>query len=633
MKQSDISKIYPLSPMQEGMLFHNLLDRDSNAYTDQLTFYLEGQLDSNALEKAFNILIEKYDVFRTCFIHEKLAKPRQVVLKERKLNLSLYDITKYEEDKMKLRIKEIQSTEIKKGFNLLKDHLLRVLVIKYDENKFAIVWTNHHIIIDGWCNSLIINELFEVYSKLIRNETVKVEKVVQFGSYIDWLNKQDKVKSRDFWSEYLNNFNKLTTISDRKKKQIDQFETSEYLFEINEKNTKKLNEIAHKNHVTFNTVLQTLWGIMLQKMNFTKDVIFGKVVSGRPAEIKGIEEMIGLFINTVPVRMNFKNKKAPFVELLKIVQTDSIEIEQFEYDSLADMTREVGFVGEELFDHIISFQNFNNQKQVDSESTDTEGLQIKRIDSFEQTNFGFTVQIQPATSTIFKFSYNNNYVSAERVDLIKRSLLNIVGQVVQNPLIKLEELSLIDHEGSLNLKDFHEYNSRQSECIISSLQEIVRQIPENLALVFQDKSFSYDQLNRRANRLAYRLKTEGIGKEDVVGILSGPHPDMIVGILAVLKAGAGYLPIDPNYPVERINFMLADSRASVLLIHPACQERCAFDGRVLDLTDAYEGYSEENLPLPEGEDLAYVIYTSGSTGTPKGVMVEHRSLVNLATWH
>ena len=398
----EIEKIYPLSPMQEGMLFHYLSGKDSNTYFEQFSFNLIGKMDIELFNKSFNMLIERYDIFRTIFIHQRVETPKQVVLKERKSDLFFEDIS-YMNDNEKLKyIEDFKIKDRQSGFNLSKDVPMRLSVFKTASNANKIVWSFQHIIMDGWCTGIIFKEMLRIYQNLEHGETHVLPDVYQYSDYIKWLVKQDNKKAADYWEKYLDGYEELTVIpANHIKKETDSYENREFTFEINRDDTNKIINIAKHNQVTLNTVVQAIWGILLKRYNNSNDVLFGAVVSGRNARVQGIEGMVGLFINTVPVRIKFEEDMI-FTDLLKQIQQDSICCKEYEYLSLAKIQSKSSHK-QDLINHVVIFENYPIPKEFESISIDNKkhiDMTIDELEVFEQTNYDFNVTVIPGDDII-----------------------------------------------------------------------------------------------------------------------------------------------------------------------------------------------------------------------------------------
>lgn len=314
-KRAEIQNIYPLTPMQQGMLFNYLYNRDSKAYFQQLSFLVEADLDINIFEISVNKVIERYDIFRTIFIYEKVEEPKQVVLTKRTAKIHYEDISYMESHEQKGYLDEFKEKDRSKSFDLSKDLLMRISIMKVGTRDYEIVWSHHHIVIDGWCLGLVISDFIKIYKSLRYGEEHKLTKAYQYVDYINWLVKQDNSKASGYWKDYLEDYENEIVLPQKVNAKGYEYHKKELHFTINKDVTSKIVDMCRKANVTVNNAFQAIWAIVLQRYNNIDDVVFGAVVSGRNAPIDGIEKMVGLFINTIPIRVNCNGNLA-FTDLL-----------------------------------------------------------------------------------------------------------------------------------------------------------------------------------------------------------------------------------------------------------------------------------------------------------------------------
>ncbi|WPS88761.1 amino acid adenylation domain-containing protein [Brevibacillus halotolerans] len=637
---SDVKDIYSLSPMQRGMLFHTLKDKENLAYFDQTTFQIEGDICVESLEKSFNELIRKYDVLRTIFLYQKLKEPMQVVLKERTANIHYEDFSmKSESDKAKaLRVAKQRDRD--EGFDLSRDILMRLSLLKVAPNQYELVISSHHIIIDGWCTGILYQELFYFYQCFVANQPIPAEKSIPYSRYIRWLEEQDEEEGKAYWGEYLQDFEGASVIPKQNAKgEKEVCSIDKVTFHFDKKLTEELVQVAKACQVTISTLFQTMWGILLQKYNNSQEAIFGSVISGRSPEIPDVEKIVGIFINTIPVRIRTLDKQT-FKELLIQVQEASVNSEKYNYLTLADIQAVTGS-NHALIHHIVAFENFPiaSDSFVDSTESDSEELKVVNvIDDHEKTNFDFSVQVQLDTELLVKISYNQHLYHRSFIENIFHHLQQIAGSIIHNLDIQINEIAIVSKEEKKQLLRYStpaKSDFPMDKTIHQLFEEQVSRTPEQIAVVFKGESFTYRELNEKANQLAWVLRKREVRPNEIVAIMAVHSLEMLVGVIGTLKAGAAYLPIDPSYPEKRIAHMLQDSKAEQLLIQPHLNMPQDFKGSVLWLTEeSWAKESTTDLPLAtSANDLAYMIYTSGSTGLPKGVMVEHQALVNLVMWH
>ncbi|WP_181215980.1 non-ribosomal peptide synthetase, partial [Mesobacillus foraminis] len=633
MKDNKFEDIYSLSPMQEGMLFHSLLS-DSDAYFEQMAITLKGSLDLQAFEQCFNLMIKRHSIFRSVFLHEGVSKPKQVVLKERSIKVGFEDLSSKPSGVQNEVISTYKAQDKIKGFNLSKDLLMRLAVFRTGKEDYKVIWSFHHILMDGWSLGIVLNELFELYRKIRNRDDLSLGKPAEFSSYISWLRRQDQQEAQQFWDDYLRNYEQTANLPSRNTSPVlSGYERKEMVFKVGPDLTEKLNGLAKECKVTLNVIIQAVWGLILQKYNDTTDVVFGTIVSGRTSEIPNVEKMVGLFINAVPVRVKTYGGQC-FLELVKQLQEQALRSEPFGYLSLADIQAGKE-TGNQLINHMVVFENYPLDESVQSgDDIDKFGISLTEVDAFDQTNYDFNLLIGPGQDLIIKMVFNERRYTAETIHDVFSHLKMVINTIVHSPGILVDEIDMMSAEEKSKLMGISsslETTYPMASTLTSLFEEQVQKEPSRTAVVHGERKISYSQLNGMANQVARSLRRQGVQREQVVGILTERSTEMIVSMLGVLKAGAAYLPIDPEYPEERIFYMLEDSGAKSLIVQHPEDVPDGFNGQVISLWER-EWEKEDPSDLEGGtrpEDLAYIIYTSGSTGKPKGVMVEHRNVVRL----
>jgi amino acid adenylation domain-containing protein/non-ribosomal peptide synthase protein (TIGR01720 family) len=670
-----VESIYPLSPMQSGMLYHVLRVEHFDVYFIQSIFHLEGPLEIPLLETAFNEMIRRYDIFRTVFIYEGLKQPLQVVLSHRKVKLYYEEIVNLNKDQQAPYLEALLEKDKTRGIDLEKDVPMRLSLVKTGPDSYCLVWSYHHILMDGWCIGIVYNQLVKIYGWLKEQQEHKQDVkmpepavVTPYRNYIQWLEKQDKEKALRYWQQYLEGYQQPAGVPGTGPGipgGEDAGKMEEYKLVLDREETNLLNRVAGKNRVTVSTIFQTLWGLLLQSYNNCDDVVFGAVVSGRPAHIEGIEKMVGLFINTIPVRIRTRGDQG-FCHLLKILQENSQVSRSYEYVPLAEIQAK-SRLKSNLIDHLLIFENYPVQQEVEMTTYGSQeykdSIRVIEMKLLERTNYHFNVVIVPSNRLEIKFSYNISVYDRDFIKRIALHLKQILHQVLNNPGIKVKEMEILTEEERYQvLFDFNRTAARcpQNRTIHQLFAERVEKNPDSTAVVGRGWGMpdsreryiqiTYGQLQKKSGQLAGLLIEKGVMPDSIVAIMVGRSLEMIVGILGILQAGGAYLPIDPDYPEERINYMLADSEARILVTTPGLTEKfkklsivnCQLlmvnekppNRRRLDNTPK-EANSINNYQLTinnlqlKGNNLAYVIYTSGSTGRPRGVLVGHGNVARL----
>ncbi|WP_162309047.1 non-ribosomal peptide synthetase [Brevibacillus antibioticus] len=629
-----VQKIYNLTPMQEGMLYHSLLSQDSHMYFEQATLTITGELDLELLEQSVNLLISRHEVLRTNFVHEKLKKPQQVVFQERPIKLHVEDISSLSKVEEIGYLKQFIQQDKQKGFDLLRDPLLRFSVIKVAPKQYKLIRSYHHIIMDGWSQSVFTQELFSIYSQMKRNTPLHLSPVQPFQVYIDWINKQNKKEAYKHWQRYLQSYEETVTLpiygTPRK---VDTYIRSETCFDFSEDIQYKLSNLAKQHRTTLSTVMHMLWGLLLQKYNHVNDVVFGSVVSARPPQVEGIERMVGLFINTVPFRVK-SEPDLTVSALLRRVSAESLASRAYEYVSLAEIQSQ-SVLKQDLLNHIVVFENYPRSKPAQADVEAGPGIEISDVEISEQTNYDLNVIIESEPKLAVQFNYNANVFDAAMIQKAGEHLQVIASAITENPDIRIQDLEILTlEEKHIILHAFNDtavpYDSDKP--VYRWIEEQAKKTPDQTAIVFGNESLTYRQVNEKANQLARLLRRQDVQADSIVVQISDRSFEMIIGLLAIWKAGGAYLPIDPFYPMDRIRYMMEDSGATILLTaDPQGLGTHHFHGTIIDLRDP-DLACEESTDLEQcasTENLAYLLYTSGSTGKPKGVMVNHQSVSNL----
>ncbi|WP_418133866.1 amino acid adenylation domain-containing protein [Bacillus velezensis] len=624
-QQPEIQDIYPLSFMQEGMLFHSLLDHDSRAYFEQAVFTISGQLDRERFQKSIDTVFERYDIFRTTFIHKNVAKPRQVVLKNRPSRVQFHDISHLDEKAQDKYADRFRKEDKDKGFDLQSDPLMRVAILKKAPERYVCIWSHHHIVMDGWCFGIVMKEFLMIYQSLGDGRLPSLEPVQPYGKYIKWLMKQDRKEAEIFWKTRLADLEQTASLP--KKSAEPNGELEQAVFTISEEQTNELKNIAARAGATLNTVFQALWGILLQRVSRCDDAVFGSVVSGRPSDLAGVEKMVGLFINTIPVRV--KSGSFSFLELVRHLQQETLQAEAYSYYPLYDIQAQSP-LKQALFDHIIVFENVPAQREIENVSqAGSFDFAVEDFTMEEVTNYGCSIKVIPGNSLYIRLKFDTGIYDDVFMKNIETFLRHMVNSVISDPEIGASEIALLDACEARSMMDAFNHTEAVEPPAPTLHGLFARRAalsPHRPALRFPGGMLTYAELDQYTDRLAVRLRQKGIRKESMVGVLAERSPEMAVSVLAVLKAGGAYVPLDPDYPEDRLRYMLEDSGACLLLAQPGLSVP-GFSGETLEVSlSALTGETETGAVSDEADadSLAYIIYTSGSTGTPKGVAVEHR---------
>ncbi|MFD2671573.1 condensation domain-containing protein, partial [Marinicrinis sediminis] len=510
----EVKGIHALSPMQEGMLFHALKEPDSSAYFEQFACTLKGTLHIDKLQKCLNLLIAKYDILRTNFYHEQLKSPKQIVFKEKQLHIQVEDWSDLSEEAFQSGLNAFMEQDQQTGFDLAKDMLMRVTILIYGEKQYRLIWSYHHIVMDGWCLRRIVQEIMQLYEQLIEENQADPGFARPYSDYIKWLEQQDKQEAMAYWSEYLSGYEGYGGIPGKEQGRLAKPQTDhrEQRFVIPSEIADRLEKLARTHQTTLNVVMQAAWGLLLSTYNQTNDVVFGMVSTGRPAEIEGVEQMIGLFINTIPLRIRTEDQDT-VGQLLDKVQQSLMESQQYDYVPLAHIQAQSA-PKRTLIDHIVTFQNFS-QEEATPEHSPKLGFEILDEADYEQTHYDFTLMIMPNQGLDILVKYNSASLHEASVERMARHYMHVLETISSCSHERLDQLHfLTEQERREIVHVFNESGKRDAErtggawnrTIPELFAEQVALYPDELALVEANRHLTYRQLDAKAERLAQQLR-------------------------------------------------------------------------------------------------------------------------------
>jgi tyrocidine synthetase III len=638
MNASSIEDICPLSPLQEGFLFQSLYDPDPEAYFVQMNFRCRGELQPGPFRDAWLMLSARHGVLRSAFLHEGLSRPAQVVLKQRPPEITFIDLRRLAPEERQRHIEQFRRQDRRRGFNLARDLLMRIAVFQTQPDEHHVLWSFHHILIDGWSLNILQREFVQIYTALIGGQVLDLPTVFPYGNYLRWLESQDREEARRYWREYLSGYQGLAGVPRiSRSSKDDGYALRELMLELDADTTAALRAVAARAGVTFNTLVQCVWAIVLARYNDVPEVVFGIIVSGRPPDLAGVEQMLGLCINTVPVRIRLEPEH-PFTGLLQSVQKAALESQRRHHLSLAEIQAQ-SRVGGELFDHLLTFENYpveHPSQKTGEPGGDT--FAIEPLGAHDRTHYPFTFIATPGKSLHVRFSFNANIYPEDQIRRTRDHFLTAVRSLLENPDLSVEDINILPAAEQRQL--LHDFNDARVERayepgLVLRFETQVRRTPEHTAVICEDRQLTYQELNERANHLAHYLRDAHLVQPDErVGLLLDRSEFLPVAVWGILKAGAAYVPIDPGMPRRRMQHMLTDSACRLVVSESRYAEQ-ARDGtaaEVIDIRRVPPGSRENPTPLGDSRNLAYVIYTSGSTGLPKGCQIELGNLVHYLSW-
>ena len=653
-----IEDLYPASPVQQGMLFHTLHAPESGVYVEQLGLVIEETLDVAAFEQAWQQLVDRHAILRTAFVWRDTEVPLQVVHTRVTLSWERQDWRELSPAGQRSRWEAFLAADRRRSFAVAAAPLLRLALIRLGERSYRFLWTHHHVLLDGWSNAILLREVFRFYEAACRREPLQLAPPHPFREYIAWLERQDMAAAEELWRRNLAGFSAPTPLG------VDRFspveegasQRSSRRLVLSSAATEELRAFARRQGLTLSTLMHGAWAALLSRYSGETDVLFGTVTSGRSAPLPGIEEMIGIFINTLPMRVCI-DEEAPVSAWLQGMQARQAEASQFEHSPLLQVQSwsEVPRGGA-LFASILAFENYPVDEAMGNQAG--RALSMSELDASGQTNYPLAVTAGVGARWSFRALFDAARFDSATVDRMLRHLQNLLTGLLGGDRA-VGSLQLLHEAERQQLREWNATASDfPSETTLADLFEARADLAPELPAVqgADGESFSYAELESSANQLAHLLRRLGVLPGELVAVQLERSPAMVEALLGIAKAGAAYLPLETTYPQERVRWILDRMGVRAIVLGNATLEPIAcLAAELPGLRHLIDLEASPAPALPSGvtlwgpahlaacpvsrparqagaEDLAYVIFTSGSTGAPKGVMVRHRAAANLIDW-
>ncbi|MFE5507367.1 amino acid adenylation domain-containing protein [Amycolatopsis japonica] len=616
MAQSRIEDIWPLSPLQAGLVFHAVYDGEGlDVYIGHWVLELDGPVDAAKLRAAWEALLARHASLRACFRQRKTGETVQIIARQVELPWREIDLSHLENPEA--AVHELAEEDRTKRFDLATAPLLRLTLIRLGDDRHRLVVTCHHAIMDAWSLPIVFDELSALYA------AAELPEVTPYREYLAWLSRQDKTKALSAWTKELGDLESQTLVAPADPGRAPGIPES-VTVELPSELTRSLEELARGNGLTLNTVVQGAWALVLAQLSGRTDVVFGAVVSARPPDLPGVEGMVGLFLNTVPVRARLRGS-ASVVEMLAELQKRQSALIPDQFVGLADIQQAAGPGAS--FDTMIVFENFPRELGG-PESAAPFGIRVNQ--GQEAAHYPLTLVAVPGESMLVKLDYLTDLFDEAAAHAIVERFTGVLRQLTRG--LTVADIEVISEAERETVGHWGVSSEPTPDVLAPDL--FSRQDESAVAVVAGDETLSYGELAERAERLAGYLSGKGVRRGDRVAVVMDRSPDLIATLLAVWKAGAAYIPLDPAYPAERVKFMLADAEPAAVVCTEA-HRNAVLDGGlapiVLDDAETRRAVAE-SARLSIGvtaDDVAYVMYTSGSTGTPKGVAVSHGNVAAL----
>ncbi|MBN9232065.1 MAG: amino acid adenylation domain-containing protein, partial [Legionella sp.] len=631
----NIEDIYPLSPMQEGLLFQKLFHPKSNAYLVQSLFKVNQKLDVDIFKRSWELLIGHYDILKTGFKYDHLPHFLQFVSRKVKIPWEEYDYSSLSKEELEGKLNDLFQQDREQEFDLEKPPLLRFHLIKVSHDYYYLIFTFHHILIDGWCSSILMNDLATIYSRLIERKIPKLLPQKSYRTFIEWLSTYDYTQTKEFWKTYLKDINitKLTdSIIKKDHSDIDD-EFSNYQYTLSSVQSQALKDFAKTEQVTLNVLFQAAWYLLLRYYTQQPDITFGAIQSGRSIPIDGIDRMIGLFINALPMRINLDDQEGTVKDLLKVLSKTLPQLQKSTHAPLFEIQKWAGIREKNsLFDTLLVFENYYKAPEQEARSS----LNLEFIKGFEPTEYPLTLLVVPKDEILLDVTYKTENFDKNQIKSVIDHFVNILHSVRKNSSVSLIQVNPITDEEKTKIEVWNDTEKKypENESIHGLFEEQVIKTPKKVAIAYEEISLNFEELNAKANQLAYFLIEKGILPYQKVAVSLDRTPELVVSQLAILKVGAIYVPIDPAYPAARKKYMVEDSEASAYISSSNGTDDI---GRIKATTiyvdkQNFEKYSTKNLKLNFEARGVDIIYTSGSTGNPKGIQQTHKARLNRFHW-
>ncbi|UXE67980.1 MAG: amino acid adenylation domain-containing protein [Chryseotalea sp. WA131a] len=627
LQKSNVQELFELSPVQKGMLFQYLKETEKNLYQAQLTFRIQGTIDHETLKAAFTNVQTRNEVLRSVFRWEKLGKPVQIILKECPFDFIYEDLSTLQDEDADGALDSLFQKESARRFDL-QDLPVRLTLVKTGPSLYLFRITHHHILYDGWSGGILLSELFTEYNKLSRGIRADLESKPSYKEGHQAIaGKGDESSARAYWSEYLKGY-EITPVPSGKVNGTSDSPVKKTRFQVTAAN---LESYANRKRITKAAVIYGALGLALHRLLNRSDVVFGITVSNRDSSIAGADRIIGNFINSIPLRVCVAGDTT-LSDLVRAVSNDVISKTQYVNTSYSEIKEYLGLgFNQDLFDVVLAAQNYPLNEILAELNSE---FKVTLESSYEATQYLLGMNVLFNDELALDFAHRDDEISHSRLTQITRFFKVAIDAILEKDTKTVGEIDFLDEAEKQSLLDEFDYSKvpfPEDKTVVAVFRDRVRETPDSVAVKFMDHKLTYRELDQASDRLARHLKRTEINRNEVIALLTDRSHNLTIGMLAVMKAGAAYMPIENDYPDERIEYMIRDSGARMVLASKEILKKNNFKIPVVFYEDVENPTSEEPRveEINQPSDLCCIIYTSGTTGNPKGVMIEHRNIVGL----
>lgn len=633
-----LADLYPLAPTQEGILFHALRDQDSGAYFNQLTCVLEGPLDPAAFREAWRLTAARHAALRTSFHWLGLERPLQAVHPEVALPWQEDDWSARDAGTQDQWWNMAAEADRRVPFDLATAPLMRAALLRVSPTRHRFRWSQHHLLLDGWSAAIVLGDVLACYRSLAAGVRPELPPVVPYRQAVAWLQARQRAEDEAYWREALRGFTAPTALPlglPALQGTANRGPVHDVERVLDTTRTAAARALAAHAGLTLNTLVQGVWAAQLSRYSDTPDVVFGAIVSGRPATLEGAQEMVGLFINAVPVRARVE-PGCPALDWLRALQQTQADSEPYAHAALADIQNWSELEpGTALFDSIVIFENY----PAVSQSEEIGALAIREVSASEPNNYPLTLVVTPGDQLAIKLMYDSGRFDLGTAQRTVGHFTTLLAALVDAPATTLEALPMLTHEECDSLTVWNATGAPlPDDTVPARIEAVARRTPDRVAVRCGHDTTTYGELEARASALAHTMRASvPMQPEARVAVLLRRSARLPEVVLAIWKCGAAYVPVDPDAPAERVALILARAQPTLIVVDHSTPvhldvTRLATQAAVLHL-DQTRGYGAARPPLlasqgTSPDSLAYVIFTSGSTGVPKGAMLEHRGFLN-----